>query len=330
MIKPNDTIIAYFTDADIRHKATSGGVGSCIIKDLFNRRKISSSISFKFDKAALRYSPEIIQSYDEYTVSGSIYHEINLINFIKENIDKIKSPFACFALPCQVTPIKNILEKNNIESYIIELTCSSQQRYEATEYLIKRSNIDKKDISMIIYRGNGWPGGTQITLNNGESIFFNNINSIWTQIFHSHLFIVPRCFFCSPSKETASDIILADPWNIDHPKNEKEGRSLCLIKTPKMASFLSELADESIVICEKREREDLLRSQLGVVIRKNFNIKYKGLTKLNRNILNSKLYRNIALKNELTFKLHNFIYKYTYRILYKIEKTLNKNIQTYK
>lgn len=330
MIKPSDTIIAYFADTVIRHKATSGGVGSCIIKELFNRKRINSSISFKFDKENLKYSPELIQSYDDYAVSGSIYHEINLINFIKENIGNIKSPFACFALPCQVTPIKSILDKNNIESYIIELTCSSQQRYEATEFLIKKSNINKKDISMIRYRGNGWPGGTHITLHNGESIFFDNTNSIWTKIFHSHLFIVQRCFLCSPTKETASDIILADPWNIDHPKDEKEGRSLCFIKTLKMASLLNELADESAIIYEKRDRTDFLRSQLGVIIRKNFNLKHKGLTKLNKKILNSELYRNIVLKSDFTFKLHCFIYKYTFRILHKIEKTLNKNIQTFK
>lgn len=329
MISPKDTIIAYFTDADIRHKATSGGVGSGIIKELFNRKRINSAISFRFDKEQLKYVPEIITNYDNYAISGSIYHEINLIEFVKENIDNIESPFACFALPCQVTPIKKILDKSDKESYIIELTCSSQQRYEATEFLIKKSNIDKKEISMIRYRGNGWPGGTNITLHNGENIFFDNTNSIWTQIFHSHLFIMPRCFFCSPSKDTVSDIILADPWNIDHPKNEKEGRSLCLIKTGKIASFLNELADESIIEYEKRNKTDLLRSQLGVIIRKNFNIKYKSLTKLNKRILTSQTYRNIALKSNLTFKLHCFVYKYTFRILHKIEKTLNKNIQTY-
>lgn len=326
MIHKERSIIAYYADPAIRHQATSGGIGSGIIKELFNRKKINSAISYRFETNELKYIPRIITDSNSYTVSGSIYHEINLIGFIKENVGNIISPFACFSLPCQVEPIKRILEKHNIESYIIELTCSSQQSYEATEFLIKREGLKKEDISMIRYRGNGWPGGVTITTKGGKHFFFDNNNSIWTKIFHSHLFIMPRCFFCSPTKKTTSDIIIADPWNIDKPGEEKEGRTLCYIKTEKMASFLNEIFSDSLFSYEAIDNDALYNSQRGTIVRKKFNLKHNKLTRITKNLFTSRLYRSIALKNNTIFGVHCFIYKYVFKILHKIEKTINRNV----
>ena len=119
MIKPGEIIIAHSTDTTLRHPATSGGIGSCIVKVLFKEGYIKSAISYKFDKETLQYHPCIIDKAEDYTPSGSIYHEIELIDFIRKNIENIEPPFFCFALPCQVTPIKNILEKRGIESSLL-------------------------------------------------------------------------------------------------------------------------------------------------------------------------------------------------------------------
>lgn len=324
MINPSDTIIAYLTDKDIRHHATSGGIGSGVVKELFKRGLIKSAISHIYNQENHRYTPIIIHKEEDYVVSGSIYHEINLIKFVSENIKNIKSPFACFALPCQVTPIKHILDKHNIESYIIELTCSSQQSFEATEFLIKNCNLTTEQILSIRYRGGGWPGGITITLKNGTSVFLDNNTSLWTQIFHSHLFIMPRCFFCSPTRNTGSDLILADPWMIDQPAKEKEGRSLCRVKTPKMSSLLSYMANDGLIACEKRSEDDFRYSQMGTIIRKNFNFRHPKITRFTRDLLRNKPYRKIVLSNIYFFKLHCFVYKTIFRVLHKVDYIFNR------
>ena len=66
--------IGYSTNSDIRYKATSGGIGTTIIKWLFDNKLIGTSISFEFDPITLRYVPKIIHSFDEYQICGSIYH----------------------------------------------------------------------------------------------------------------------------------------------------------------------------------------------------------------------------------------------------------------
>ena len=58
--------IAYAADSQIRYEATSGGVGSAIIKYLFDNQIIQTSITFDYDCNSLQYVPRLIYSYDEY------------------------------------------------------------------------------------------------------------------------------------------------------------------------------------------------------------------------------------------------------------------------
>ncbi|MBQ8867001.1 MAG: Coenzyme F420 hydrogenase/dehydrogenase, beta subunit C-terminal domain [Bacteroidaceae bacterium] len=324
MIQCNDIILAYSNDAEIRQRATSGGIGSTLVNRLFTQGRIRSAISFEYDSEQLKYMPRIVASAEEYAVSGSIYHEINLFAYIREHIEEIKSPFLCFALPCQVNPIKTLLDKEGIEAYIVELTCSSQQTFEATEYLLTRVGVLKSDVSSIRYRGEGWPGGVCITLNDGGTIRIPNNNSVWMSIFHSHLFIMPRCFFCRADRETASDIKLADPWGIDSPALEKLGRTFCHVKSERMASILNGMADEGLISYECRSEKEFLQSQHGTVVRKNYNLRHLWFAKMIKSVLNNKLYRKSVLTSSFLFDAHCFLYTYGCRCLYKIDQILGR------
>lgn len=184
-----DYYIGYSCDSNVRYKATSGGIGTSIIKYLFDKGIINTTITFDFDKITLQYTPKLIYKYEDYKTTGSIYHEVKLVNYIRDNIKNIKGGFACFVLPCQAKAIRSILKKNGINSILIGLTCSSQQDIDATYYLLKRLNIKQEYVEYIQYRGNGWPSGIQITLKDNTQKTVPNNNSIWTQIFHSRLFI---------------------------------------------------------------------------------------------------------------------------------------------
>ena len=119
------------SDVDIRYKGTSGGVISQIIKYLFEYNKINSALSMKYSGIKL-FDPILIYTYEDYENTGSVYHEINIYKYLKENIENIKSPILITCLPCQVLPIRRLLDKNNIDSTIISLFCSNQLEKEAT------------------------------------------------------------------------------------------------------------------------------------------------------------------------------------------------------
>ena len=96
-------------DSTVRYMATSGGVGSYLLKYLFDKGEIHTAITFDYDNEILKYVPRLIYKYEDYKMTGSIYHEINLIQFVKEHISEIKGEFACFVLPCQARAIRSIL-----------------------------------------------------------------------------------------------------------------------------------------------------------------------------------------------------------------------------
>lgn len=297
------TLIGYSLDSDIRYKATSGGVGSALLKYLFEHGIIQTSISFDYDHIALKYIPKFIYSYDEYKPIGSIYHEINLVSFIKKNILDVKGGFACFCLPCQASAIRRLVESANHTCFLLGLTCSSQQHIDATYYLLKRLNINKEDVRHIQYRGNGWPSGVQIEMLTGEKISVPNNNSLWSRIFHSRLFILSRCFKCNNTLNSESDISLADPWLTSLQKDIQDGKTLIMLNTELGNKLWEDAGDyccfSTILTCREAEL-----SQDATIKRKEFYKQHPKKTYLLMKLNRSLWYKNLVFRYKILFKAH--------------------------
>lgn len=297
--------IGFSNDDNTRYQSTSGGIGSSIVRYLFLTNQLKSALSFFFSKEKLMYQPKLVYNISDYEISGSIYHEINLLSFIKNNIELIRSPFLCFALPCQVRSIRRFLKAHNIQSYIIELTCSSQQSYEATKFLFKVLKLKPSNIDSFRYRGDGWPAGINILSKSREKYLIPNNGSIWSNIFHSQLFIMRRCFLCDPDIQTVSDITLADPWRICNVHQEKKGQTLCYVHTKSMLDILYGMVKDDLIHIEELGSSEVYEfSQSGTFIRKRAARKYRRFTKFKRNLFSNSLYVSLMTINLYTFRLH--------------------------
>lgn len=314
--------IGYSIDADIRFKATSGGIGTSLIKWLFDNNIIGTSVSFEFDTTSLRYIPKMIHSFSEYKISGSIYQEIDLIGFIKSHVNEIRGAFACFTLPCQTRAVRAIVEKAGHETIIVGLACSSQQTLEATKYLVKRMGLTCKDVENIQYRGNGWPSGVQMSGKHGERIFVANNGSIWSEIFHSRLFIHRKCFMCQDTLNKFCDLTLADPWLKGFNK-EKIGKTLVVCNSERGEKIIDQMCESEYLNLEEISYEEVEKSQIGTILRKKSYIQNKNLTECYIKILNNRLYRSLILNYSLMFKIHC-------RIKMKFEKYLLRKQQNLK
>ena len=297
--------VGYALDSEVRYKATSGGVGTSILKYLFEHDIIQTSITFDYDNKTLQYYPRLINSYEEYKMTGSIYHEIKLIQFIKEHVAEIKGNFACFVLPCQARAIRSILDRNDVKSILIGLTCSSQQSIDATYYLLKRLHVDKDDVQYIQYRGNGWPSGVQIKLKNESEEFVPNNNSIWMDIFHSKLFIQKRCFTCTNTLNDYSDISLADPWLSNYVKIENVGATIVICNTNRGLDLINALIDVNYVKLDNIECDVVTQSQKSTIDRKRKYLNNRKLVRVMHKFFLLPLYRNVVMKSVLMFELHN-------------------------
>lgn len=285
--------IGYSAIEEIRFQATSGGIGTSVIKMLFEKELIQTSVTFYFDKIKSKYVPKLIYNFDEYNICGSIYHEIDLIGFFKHNISKIKGNFACFSLPCQARAIRSIIQKAGHECYIIGLTCSSQQTFEATSYLLRRSNISL--IKKIQYRGNGWPSGIVIESEDNKKFFFDNNNSIWTKIFHSRLFIRPKCFKCQNTLNVFADITLADPWLKEYVCSEKIGQTIVIVNNHIGSNLIQNALSFGYVKLKTIPMDMVYKSQMGTIKRKESYKLNSCLVRKFYRLLQKPIFRKIVL-----------------------------------
>ena len=315
------TYIGYSTDSNVRFNATSGGIGTSFLKWLFDKNIIETSISFVFNSNTLRYEPQIIHSFNDYRISGSIYQEIDLIGFIKLHLNEIKGVFACFALHCQTRSIRKILRSAGHKSIIIGLTCSSQQTIDATKYLLKREKIPENDIVDIQYRGNGWPSGIQIKTKKDEVIFVSNNNSIWTQIFHSRLFIRKKCFKCQDTLNRFSDITLADPWLNNIFEKEKIGKTLVFDNSlDDQKTMLETCCSDGYIVLNKISESLAVSSQKNTILRKESYKNSQLLVKRYYTLINNVYYRKIVFGSSAFFNIHFKIKNYFEKYLLKINK----------
>lgn len=293
----------YAADPTVRHAATSGGVGSTIIRYLLESGAVAAAVSFTFDPHTLRYRPHIVTSAADYASVGSIYHEVDLLGFLREQAGSLRGPLVCTCLPCQTKAVRSLLSRHGIGCFLIELTCSSQQSFAATDYLLRRLHVAPRDVALIRYRGNGWPGGIQISLRDGRQKFVGNIGSLWTKIFHSRLFCMPRCFSCPPAFGGPADVVLADPWRIDPPV-PSEGRTLFAVRSPQGARLMEELRAKGLVRVEPMSPDSLAYSQEGTLRLKAAYARHRHCVRWLRRLCTHPAYRRAVTASPLLFSFH--------------------------
>lgn len=298
------TYIGYSTDLDIRKKSTSGGVGSAIVKYLLDTRKANYALSFDYDQEHVCYQPKLITSFSEYRICGSIYQEMNLMKDLKILLsDKAAGVILVFSLPCQTKAIRKICIERGFTPIIIGLTCSSQQSHEATTYLLKRIGVDESEVSSLRYRGNGWPSGIQISTKDGNTYFVKNNDSIWTEIFHSRLFIQPRCFMCNNTLNDYADIVLADPWLREYTETETIGQTLFAPYTEVGQKCIDDCLSNSYIAAKLFDEDLLYKSQRTTIERKNAYNSHPRLRNWMRRVFLSSTYKHL-IKTPFLFNLH--------------------------
>ena len=107
------------TDSQIRYKSSSGGIGTVLTKYLLSLPDYGTGITFVFDQKSCMYIPKLIYSAEDINICGSIYQDINLIEFIRNNIKNIRKGIVLTCAPCHVMAIRQLLNKHKIKKFLI-------------------------------------------------------------------------------------------------------------------------------------------------------------------------------------------------------------------
>ena len=248
MGKLRNYYIGHTSDNNDRYKSSSGGIGTAITRFLLSQGKFGTALTFKFNEKEKLYEPILIHSAEDINVCGSIYQDINIPQFIKENFSNIRNGIVVSCPPCQVPAIRNILKKEKIESFIISFCCSGQTTIEGTWKYYDFLHINKEDVQNMQYRGNGWPSGIQIQLKNGQSVYRDNWTEPWITIHTAGFYKPKRCYLCTLDSSYVSDISLADPWTNDHISKDKIGNTLFFTNSEYSKSVINEMKNRELIL----------------------------------------------------------------------------------
>lgn len=280
--------IGHSSDQVIRFKASSGGIGTMLIKYLLSQEDYNTAVDLVFDIKNCKYVPRLVYAISDINICGSVYQDIDIASFIKKNLHCIKGGIIVTCMPCQVKIIRHILEKNKIKSFIISFCCSGQISVEGTWTYYRFLHIDKHKVINMQYRGNGWPSGIQITLNNGETITKENYSYPWSLIHRSELFKPQRCFLCKLDVSYDADVSLADPWLDFYKKNDSIGNTFFIVNTVKGDLVIDNLIENKFIQVIPSTYKDYLDANGHTVSKK------KNCSKSKRNMLLKKISRHRA------------------------------------
>ena len=88
-IKVGGYYIGHSTDKTTRFEASSGGIGTAITRYLLSLPEYKTGITLVFDRDKCQYVPQVIHSADEINVCGSVYHDIDIPRFVRENVEHL-------------------------------------------------------------------------------------------------------------------------------------------------------------------------------------------------------------------------------------------------
>ena len=185
---------------------------------------------------------------------------------------KATRKFAFVGKPCEVAAVKEYAKLNDKFSTNLVLTisfmCAGVPSMKGTEKIISTFGLDKEKVIKFKYRGNGWPGLTTATTQDGL-VRSMDYQTSWGEILGRNL--QTRCKLCPDGTGEFADIVCADAWHGSdgYPEfAEAAGRSLILARTFLGLDILKALISRGDLIVEPFDIVDLEKIQPYQWVRK--------------------------------------------------------------
>jgi len=273
-----DCYTGYSTDSDIRWKATSGGIITSLLIYLIRNKLINGALLTRTSMDnPLIAEPFLARTEDDIlSAMGSKYVPVALNQLLSKILSE-GGKFAVVGLPCHIQGIRRAeLKVAGLRDKIIYhfgLVCSRTMSRRGVEYILRKIGVSTNDVAELKYRGEGWPGNIRVLLKGGKSKKLSNQRSLWSEIFGGHFFAPFCCTLCYDHLNEFADISFADAWISRIVKEDKNGTSLIVTRTPAGAKLLDDaVADGRVQVSSVKYRE-VLQSQLWPLLFKKRNIK---------------------------------------------------------
>lgn len=242
--KSKSVYLGWSNNKDVRNRASSGGILTEVASYLLTSNKVDCVIHVGADsenptKTKVFYSTSaddiILHSGSRYCISSPLSELYKL----EEN-----KKYAFIGKPCDVVALRNYMEINPTMKekiiYLLSFFCMGVPSENAQDELLEKLNCKK--CKSLQYRGNGWPGFTTATDDDG-GIHQMTYDDSWGKILGRDL--MPACRFCIDGIGEMADISCGDAWYLTNDNKpdftEHDGRNIVFGRTKTGDELLNEV-----------------------------------------------------------------------------------------
>jgi len=232
------------TNADIRHRASSGGALSAVLVHLLQSGAVDGVLENTADPDnPMGNTPVIARDADAIADSaGSRYAPSAPLAGIAPLLDGTER-LAFVGKPCDVAALRawEQVDPRIAERFPVKLSffCAGVPSLDGAAGILRALDVAENDLDTFRYRGHGWPGRATAVLKDGTERSMSYHDS-WGNILSRH--VQHRCKLCADGTGKAADIVCADAWHADEDGyplfEEEDGVSLIVARTGLGAQIL--------------------------------------------------------------------------------------------
>lgn len=246
----HDIHLGWATDADIRHKGSTGGVLTALACYLLDSGLVSAIAhvrpSVDADKNPVNFGMATLSrtSAEVRAATGSRYGPSAPLIGMDALLDA-GAAFALIAKPCDLNAMRNLAKLDprvdQLVRYWLTPVCGGYLPDIAFQNFMDEHALNSEQLAGVRYRGMGCPGPTSLTFKDGKQIdyhyhdFWGEDESQWSLPF--------RCKMCADGIGEGADIAAADTWEAGSPdrieaETDKGANSL-LVRTKAGADLVA-------------------------------------------------------------------------------------------
>jgi coenzyme F420 hydrogenase subunit beta len=225
--------IGHAGDPAVRFRASSGGVLTALGQYLVT----SGQVGFVLHVGASRLAPmrtERRLSFDAAAVlegAGSRYGPAAPLADFVEILER-EEPFALIAKPCDITAVRNLARIDpRVDRYLryaLTLVCGGASDLRKSEEVLRRFDVEERELTLFRYRGNGNPGATRLETQDGRA-FEISYPELWED--ESKWMLQPRCGICPDAIGLGADLVASDTWPGGGPTGDDAGFNGIIVRT---------------------------------------------------------------------------------------------------
>ncbi|WP_017470977.1 Coenzyme F420 hydrogenase/dehydrogenase, beta subunit C-terminal domain [Amphibacillus jilinensis] len=264
----------YVNEGDYREKASSGGMGTWIFKELFEKKLIDGVIHVKENpekNSPIMFQYDISRSIDEIRAGAKTkYYPVEFSRVLKI-VKEVPGRYAIVGIPSFIMAIRLLAEKDEVIKnrikYTVGLICGHQKSSKFAEAIAWQVGIKPGNLKYINFRkklldkpANNY--GVEITglIDGNEVTTVKSTKELLGQNWGQGYFKTKASDFTDDVMNETADITLGDAWLQEYTKDSR-GNNVIVVRNPVIDDLIKEGIESGKLNLDIVDKEIIFRSQ---------------------------------------------------------------------